>query len=159
MLVYTLKMCSSYFVHVWFFSYFCRVLNSDIFPSKMLRVCLVCVICNSNSIRSFIFIFSSPVMNLKIFATVHSLMNGKILIDSCQAYLPTQYASNIEFIHQKWRWWRDWQRATPESHVQNKLLVCFIGCPCSHWLFRFSVLHSTKTVNTIRYLIENCFVS
>ena len=27
----------------------------DIFLSKMLRWCLVCVICNSNSFRSFIF--------------------------------------------------------------------------------------------------------
>ena len=25
------------------------------------------------------------------------------------------------------------------------------GCPCSHWLFCFSVLHSNKTVNTIEY--------
>ena len=33
--------------------------------------------------------------------------------------------------------------------MQNKLLVCSIGCPCSSWLFRFSVLHSNKTVNTI----------
>ena len=32
---------------------------------------------------------------LKIFATVHSFMNDKILIDSYQAHLPVQYASNI----------------------------------------------------------------
>ena len=35
-------------------------------------------------------------MNLKIFATVHSLMHYTNLIDSCQAHLPVQYASNIE---------------------------------------------------------------
>ena len=35
--------------------------------------------------------------------------------------------------------------------MQNKLLVCSIGCPCSHWLLGFSVLHSNKTVNTITY--------
>ena len=51
------------------------------------------------------------------------------LIDNCQAHLPVQYASNIEFIHQKWHWCCDWQRATPRPHVQNKRLVCFIGCP------------------------------
>ena len=33
-----------------------------------------------------------------------------------------------------------------ELHVQNKLLVCSIDCPCSHWLFHFSVLHSKKTL-------------
>ena len=43
------------------------------------------------------------------------------------------------------------QRATPESHVQNKPLVYSIGCPCTHWLFRFSILHSNKNVNTITY--------
>ena len=38
----------------------------------------------------------------------------------------------------------------PESNVQNKLLVCSLGCQCSHWLFGFSVLHSNKTVYTIK---------
>ena len=42
-----------------------------------------------------------PLMNLEIFATVHSLMNDINLFDSCQAHLPVQYASNIEFIRQK----------------------------------------------------------
>ena len=37
-------------------------------------------------------------MNIYIFATVHSLMNYTNLIDSCQAQLPVQYASNIKFI-------------------------------------------------------------
>ena len=39
--------------------------------------------------------------NLKFFATVHTLKNYTHLIDSCQAYLPVQYASNIELFHQK----------------------------------------------------------
>ena len=39
----------------------------------------------------------------------------------------------------------------------KQALVCSIGCPSSHWLFRFSVLHSNKTVNTNTYLIQNCF--
>ena len=29
-------------------------------------------------------------------------MNNTKLIDSCQAHLPVQYASNIELIRQKW---------------------------------------------------------
>ena len=50
-----------------------------------------------------------------------------------------------EFIRQMWHWVCNWQRATPKLHVQNKLLVCSIGC----WLFRFSILHYDQTVNTI----------
>ena len=73
------------------------------------------------------------------------------LIDSCcQAHLPVQYASNIEFIRQKLHWCCDWQRTTPESNVQNKPIVCSIGCP-----FRFSVLLSNKPVETITYQIQN----
>ena len=50
MIVLILKMCNTYFVHIsWIFSHFWGVLNLDIFPSKMLRWCLVCVIFNSNS--------------------------------------------------------------------------------------------------------------
>ena len=87
-----------------------------------------------------------PSMNLKIFATVHSLMNYINLIGSCHAHLPMQFASNIGFIRQKWHWCCDWQRATPALHMQNKPVVCCIGCPCSHWLFRFSVLHLIKPI-------------
>ena len=54
-------------------------------------------------------------------------MNNTNLIDSCQAHLPVQYASNIELIRQKWYWCCDQQSATPESNVQNKPLVCSIG--------------------------------
>ena len=44
---------------------------------------------------------SNPLMNLYIFATVHSLMNYTNLIDSCQAHLPVQYTLNIELSRQK----------------------------------------------------------
>ena len=77
---------------------------------------------------------------LILMATVHILMNNTNLIDSCQIHLPAQYTSNL--IRQKWYWCCDCQRATPEWHVQNKPLVCSIGCSCSSWLFRFSILHS-----------------
>ena len=40
-------------------------------------------------------------MNLCIFATIHSLVNYTILIDSYQAHLPMQYTSNIELIREK----------------------------------------------------------
>ena len=46
-------------------------------------------------------------------------MNYTNLIDSCQAHLPMQYASNIELIRQKWYWCCDWQRSTLESYMQN----------------------------------------
>ena len=56
MIVCILKMCTSYFVHIsWIFSHFWGVMNLDIFLSKMLRWCLGCIICNSNSLHSFIF--------------------------------------------------------------------------------------------------------
>ena len=45
---------------------------------------------------------SKPLMNFRFFfATVHSLMKDINLIDSCQAHLPVQYASNIECIRQE----------------------------------------------------------
>ena len=75
-------------------------------------------------------------------------MNDINFIDSCQAHLPVQYASNIEFIRQKWHWDCDWQLATDS---------CLLHCLAVR--VRFSVLHANKTVNTIAYLIQNCFVS
>ena len=46
-----------------------------------------------------IFTFSKQSFNeIKIFATVHSLVNYTILIDSCQAHLPVQYALSVELI-------------------------------------------------------------
>ena len=76
------------------------------------------------------------------------------LINSCQAHLPMQYAPNIGFIRQKWHICCDWQLATPESHMQNKSLVCSNGYLCSHWLTAcvpFFRLQSNKTVNMITY--------
>ena len=42
--------------------------------------------------------------------------------------------------------------------MQNKPLVCSIGCPCSHWLFRFFPFHTpTKPLLRfhIRYKVRN----
>ena len=100
---------------------------------------------------------SNPLVNLYFFATVHSLMNHTNLIDSCQAHLPVQHASTIKLIRQKWYWCCDWQRATFESRMQSNPLVCSIGCPCSHWLFRFSVLRSNKTVKYIYIFYTKLF--
>ena len=60
---------------------------------------------------------SNLLMNLKIFATIHSLMNYTHLIDSCQAHLPVQYPSNIELIFRS-----DWQGATPSRTCKTSLL-------------------------------------
>ena len=66
-------------------------------------------------------------------------MNLTNLIDSCQAHLHVQYASNIELIRQKWYWCCDWQRATPEFHVQNNLLFAplavYVQAGCSAFPF------------------------
>ena len=54
------------------------------------------------SVYETIFTFSKLSFNESLdFATVHSLINYTNLIDSCQAHLPMQYTSNIEFISQK----------------------------------------------------------
>ena len=56
MIVQTSKMCTFHLGHIWkIFSHFRRVFKLDIFASKMLRGCLVCVISNYNSFHSFIF--------------------------------------------------------------------------------------------------------
>ena len=47
-------------------------------------------------IMLYLHLRSNPIMNLRIFETVHSLMNYTYLIDSCQAHLPVQYALNID---------------------------------------------------------------
>ena len=54
-IVHTLKIHTFYIVQrfIFFFSVLTGV--GTFFPSEMLRGCLVCVICNSNSIHSFIF--------------------------------------------------------------------------------------------------------
>ena len=71
-------------------------------------------------------------------------MNYTGFIDSCQAHFSVQYASNIELIRQKWYWCCDWQRATPESHVQNKPLVCSIGCHAQAGYSAFPFYTPTK---------------
>ena len=93
---------------------------------------------------------SKPLMNHYIFATVYSLMKYIHLIDICQAHLPVQYASNIEFIRQS----DTGVVVDSEPHLRRTCknpLVCSFGRPCSHWLFRFFVLHSNITVKTIIY--------
>ena len=51
-----LKMCTSNFVHIsWIFFNFWEVLNLDIFPFKMLRWWMDCVICCSESFHYSIF--------------------------------------------------------------------------------------------------------
>ena len=44
---------------------------------------------------------SNPLMNFKIFATIHSLMNDTNLIDSCHSHLSVRNAWNVELIRQK----------------------------------------------------------
>ena len=67
-----LKICTSYFVHVsYYFFRFWGVLNLDIFSSEMLRGCLVCVICNSNSIHSFVFIPNIMIVHTLKMCTFH----------------------------------------------------------------------------------------
>ena len=95
-----------------------------------------------------IFTFSMQTFNKSLdFAPVQSLMNDtQNLTDNCKAHLSVQFASNFKLICQMWHWCCDWQWATTELHVEKKLLVSSIGCLCSHWLFRLSVLRSDNTV-------------
>ena len=69
-------------------------------------------------------------------------MNNTNLIDSYQAHLPVQYASNIELIRQKWYWSCDWQRATPSRTYETSLLFTPLAARVQAFLFSFSILHS-----------------
>ena len=75
MIVYTLKMSTFYFVHIaWIFlknSHLWAVLNRDIFPSKMLRWCPVCVICSSNIFHFFTFKLCMMIVHTLIMCSVN----------------------------------------------------------------------------------------
>ena len=80
MIVHTLKMCTSYFVHIsWYFLIF-ELLNLDIFPFKMLRWCLVCVICNSNNFDSFIFKLCIVVVHTLEMGTGHAGLEQSLVL-------------------------------------------------------------------------------
>ena len=76
-------------------------------------------------------------------------MNDINLIDSCQAHLPVQYASNIEFICQLVLW------LTASHTVSRTYKTSFLFAPLAvrvhYGCFAFSVLHSNKSVDTITY--------
>ena len=56
MIVHILKMCTFFCARfVFFFLFLTGVELETFFPSEILMGCLVCVICNSNSINAFIF--------------------------------------------------------------------------------------------------------
>ena len=94
-------------------------------------------------------------------------MNDINLIDSCQAHLHVQYASNktaakLTCLCNALRTSNSFPRSDTgvviesEPHLsltcKTRLLFApFNGCQCSHWLFCFSVLHPNKTINTITY--------
>ena len=113
MIFHTLKMCTSHFVHIsYFLSYFWWVLNLDIFPSEMLRGCLVCVICNSNSIHYFIFklclmvahtlkMCTSYFVQISFFSLFWQMLNLDIFKQFSFLYIQTLCydCSHIEHIH------------------------------------------------------------
>ena len=71
MIVHILKMCTNLFcAHFKTFVHFCGVINLDIFPSKMLIWCLVCILCKSNSFHFLIFkLYTMIVHTLKMFTS------------------------------------------------------------------------------------------
>ena len=83
---------------------------------------------------------NNPLMNLKIFATVHSLVNYTTLIDSCQAHLTVQRASNIELTRQKWHWCCDNRvaRAKQASCLFSWLSVFKPARPLFHFSLRLN---------------------
>ena len=100
--------------------------------------------------HALIFTFSKQDYNefFKIFATVHSFMNDINFIDSCQAHLPVQYASDID----------SFVRIDTGVVIDSKPQPSRTCKTSLHWLsviirlFCFSVLvHSDKTVNTFTY--------
>ena len=89
-------------------------------------------------------------------ATIHNLMKYIKMIEGCQAHLPMQYTSNIEFISQKWHCCCDWQQATLDSHW----LILFqimntLGLLQSKWSPKFH----EQTKNWIYYLYLHFILS
>ena len=86
MIVHTLKMCTSYYVHIsWIFwiPFFWGVLNLDIFMSIMLRLCLVCVICDSNSFHSLIFKLCIIIVHTLKMSTSYFIFVHILLFEGC----------------------------------------------------------------------------
>ena len=55
-------------------------------------------------------------------------MNGTNLIDSCQTYLPVQYASSIELIRRRVTDVVIDSEPHPSSTCKTSLIVCSVGC-------------------------------
>ena len=53
-------------------------------------------------------------------------MYDTTMIDSWQAHLPVQYASNIELIRQKWHWFCVWQLVTVFDSRTFKTSLLFV---------------------------------
>ena len=96
MIVHTLKMCTSYFVHILIFL---GLLNLDIITSAPHLGCLHCVICNSNGYYSFLFKSCIPLPNKFLMLNLHFLCPQHIdlslqrLWGACYVYYITLTAS------------------------------------------------------------------
>ena len=72
------------------------MLNLDIFPSEMLRGCLVCVICNSNSIHSYI-----PKLCIMIVHTLKIYTSHSVTADpGVASSIPARYHTFVEIDHE-----------------------------------------------------------
>ena len=88
MIVHILKMCTSDFVHISFFFSFLRgvELRRFFIPNALGwgGGCLVCVICNSNSIHSFIFILYIMIVHtLKMCTSILCTFHYFLSFDKC----------------------------------------------------------------------------
>ena len=137
MIFHTLKMCTSHFVHIsYFLSYFWWELNLDIFPSEMLRGCLVFVICISNSIHYFIFklclmvvhtlkMCTSYFVQISFFFNFWQLLNLDIF---------KQFSNFVLWLFTQWS-------CTP--HIYAHLILYF-------WVFNLEIVKSP----TVDYIVK-----
>ena len=109
MIVHTLDLCTSYYVYISCFFSFLAVLSLDFF-CKMLRGCLVCVICNTKSFHSSIFKLCIMIIHMHLVYCAHliniflflGLLNLDILsignakgVSGCVIYVFIPLSSNL----------------------------------------------------------------
>ena len=138
MIFHTLKMCTTHFVHIsYFLSYFWWVLNLDIFPSERLRGCLVCVICNSNSIHYFIFKLCFMVVHtLKMFTSYFGQISFffTFLTDFQVVFIPF-YSNFVLWLFTHW---------TCTPYIYANLILYF-------WVFNLEIVKSPSVDYIVKF--------
>ena len=116
-------------------------MNLDIFPSEMLRGCLVCVICNSNSIHFFIFKLCLMVVHLLRMCTSYFVQISSFFtfltdveLRHFQAFFIPLYSNFVLWLFTHW---------TCTPYIYAHLILYF-------WLFNLEIVKSP----TVDYIVK-----